>query len=207
MEKMTIHRGLSELKLIDAKIKRAISDINPVGLMQKDKLVNNVYEKKAFDKDVKSKFQSILDLIERKSKIKNAIISINGITKIEVAGKAMTIADAINLKMTSVITEELISILKSKYASRVAEMNKTNEQINKNALAIVQAALQNKELSVDDKSAIPISKPYIELNELKLVDPIGVEKVTDKLRDNLDNFKSEVDAVLSEINAITHIQI
>ena len=40
MEKMTIHRALSELKLIDAKIEKGIAAINPTGMYQKDKLVN-----------------------------------------------------------------------------------------------------------------------------------------------------------------------
>lgn len=54
-QKMTIHRALAELKLIDSKIQKAINDINPTGLMQKDKLVNNLYEKSKFDDDAKSK--------------------------------------------------------------------------------------------------------------------------------------------------------
>jgi len=48
MERMTIHRGLSELKLIDSKIKKRIEDIDPLGVYQKDKKVNGVYDKDDF---------------------------------------------------------------------------------------------------------------------------------------------------------------
>ena len=44
-ETMTIHRALSELKLIDAKIEKSIEAIEPVGLMLDGKLVNDFHKK------------------------------------------------------------------------------------------------------------------------------------------------------------------
>ena len=56
---MTIHRALAELKLIDSRIDKSIDSINPSGVMQKDKLVNNFYKKDKFESDAKAKYQSI----------------------------------------------------------------------------------------------------------------------------------------------------
>ena len=38
-QKMTIHRALSELKLIDARIEKAINVVEPTGLMRENKPV------------------------------------------------------------------------------------------------------------------------------------------------------------------------
>lgn len=84
---MTIHRALAELKLIDSKIEKAISIIEPTGVMQTNKLVNNFYKKEDFEKEAKAKYQSVIDLIERKNKIKSAIVIANGITEVEILGK------------------------------------------------------------------------------------------------------------------------
>ena len=52
-----------------------------------------------------------------------------------------------------------------------------------------------------------ISKPILEANELKLVDPIQTEKKIDEMEENIDNFLNEVDFVLSESNAKNNIEI
>lgn len=69
MEKMTIHRALSELKLIDAKIEKQINELIPSGVYQKGKLVEGYITEADFEKSAKSKFDSVNDLIERKNKI------------------------------------------------------------------------------------------------------------------------------------------
>ena len=81
---MTIHRALSELKLIDARIEKAINVVEPTGLMQLNKPVNGFYAKDDFEKDVKAKFQSVSDLIERKNSIKSAIVKANGETTVTI---------------------------------------------------------------------------------------------------------------------------
>ena len=77
MEKMTIHRALSELKLIDAKIEKQINEVLPSGIMQKGRLVNGFMQESEFEKNAKSKFDSVNDLIDRKNKIKSAIVTAN----------------------------------------------------------------------------------------------------------------------------------
>lgn len=208
--KMTIHRGLAELKLIDAKINKTISLIEPTGLKQKDKLVNNFYKEDDFNNDAKSKLQSVLDLIERKNKIKSAIVRINGITEVEVSGKKMKIADAINYKTLINFKKTLLNQLTQKHNSVKSKFNVENEKVN-------NIALQNAKIMLgrqDDNNATPtdndvkgIMEPFVERNEYKLVNPLNIELLIDKLQVEIDDFEMEVDAVLSEINAITMIEI
>lgn len=206
MEKMTIHRALSELKLIGAKIEKGIEELNPSGIAQSGKLVNGLYIKDEFEKNATAKFQSVIDLIDRRNKMKSAIVQANGVTKINVAGKEMTIADAINLKTVIVYKTSLINSLTKKHATAKANLEKNNTKIDENALQLAQVALGKQGVKIGDNDAQAVIDPYLKANRFELIDPIGVEKKAEELTKDISDFAAEVDAVLSEINAVTFIQ-
>lgn len=206
-EKMTLHRALSELKLIDSKIEKAINTVEPSGVAQKGRLVNNVYNLKEFEKNAKAKYNSTLDLIKRKNKIKSAVIMANSKTKVEISGKSMTIAEAINYKSTVDFKKKLLERLQTFHNSSKVNLNKANEQVNTNALELAKAALQKDNVKINDGDAVAITEPYIEKNEFHLIDPLGIEDLTEEMGNEISEFETNVDAVLSEINAITVIEI
>lgn len=210
MEKMTIHRALAELKLIDSRIEKAISAIEPSGVMKLGGLVNTFYKKEDFEKEAKSKLQSVQDLITRKNVIKSAIVKANGYTFVTVNDVSMTIADAINFKAVIEFKKQLISTLTNKHRTIKADFVKGNENVHNVALGNAKIMLGKQ----DDSSVKPtdddvkaVMEPFIIRNEAHLVDPLDVEKLVDKLQAEVDGFEVEVDAVLSEINAITLIEI
>lgn len=206
-ESMTIHRALAELKLIDARIESAIAAIEPTGNMQKGKLVNMYYSLEDFEKNAKARFQSVNDLMERKTKIKSSIVRANGVTKVTIGGVEMTIADAINFKGIVSFKKRLIDNLKSKHAHAKAVTEKNNVNVEANALRLAEAALQKDNVKLGDNDAVAITEPYLDKNRFSLVDPLKVEELVEKLTTEVNAFETEVDAVLSEINAITTIEI
>jgi hypothetical protein len=208
-EKMTIHRALAELKLIDSKIEKAISVIEPTGVMQANKPVSGFYKKEDFETEAKAKFQSVVDLIERKNKIKSAIVTANGVTQVEISGVKMTIADAINFKSVVVFKKNLIATLIKKHNSVKSKFTVENEKVNNVALenAKIMIGKQGDDrVKPTDEDVKNIVEPFVKRNEFHLVDPLEVEKLTEKLQNEVNNFEVEVDAVLSEINAITVIE-
>lgn len=208
--KMTIHRALAELKLIDSRIEKAINVVEPTGLMQLGKPVNGFYSKEDFEKDVKSKYQSVTDLIDRKNSIKSAIVKANGITKVKVSGKEMTIADAINFKTVIAVKKALILQLQRKHNAVKSKFNQENEKINTVALenAKIMIGKQGDDrVKPNDEDVKNIVEPFVKRNEFHLVDPLKIEETIEKLQIEVDEFEVEVDAVLSEINALTEIEI
>lgn len=208
--KMTIHRALSELKLIDSRIEKQISLIEPSGLMQKDKLVNNIYTKEYFEKETKAKLQSATDLIERKNKIKSAIVKANGSTYVTIGENKMTIADAINFKTVIAVKKNLIAILQKKHNVVVSKFNLENEKINNVALenAKIMIGKQGDDrVKPNDDDVKAIVEPFVKRNEFHLVDPLKVDSLIETLQFEVEEFEVEVDAVLSEINALTEIEI
>lgn len=206
-QKMTIHRALAELKTIDSKIEKAITQIEPTGIYQDGKLVNNFYKREDFEKDAKAKLQSVNDLIDRKNKIKTAIVKANGITQVKINNHEMTIADAINFKQVIEFKRKLILTLELKHKSAKANAEQNNNKVDENALRLAEAALQKDNVKINDGDAVAITEPYLKKNRFHLLDPLNVEQLINALEQEVEDFESEVDAVLSEINAITLIEI
>ena len=209
-QKMTIHRALAELKLIDSRIEKAIASIEPTGVMQNGKLVGGFYQKEDFEKSAKANLQSVLDLIERKNKIKSAIVSANGITTVTVAGKTMTIADAINFKAVIIFKKNLIATLSKKHNAIKSKFTTENEKVYTVALENAKIMIGKQgddKVKPTDEDVKAIVEPFVKRNEFHLIDPLKVEELTEAMQTEVNNFEVEVDAVLSEINAITVIEI
>ena len=153
-EKMTIHRALAELKLIDSRIEKGIKTIIPTGTMQKGKLVSGLYTKEDFEENAKSKYQSVIDLIERKGKIKSAIVKANSTTTVNIGGVEMTIADTINFKMSIGLKKQLILDLVSKHNKAKENVEKNNAIVEENALKLAAAALSKDNVKLGDNDVM-----------------------------------------------------
>lgn len=204
---MTIHRALAELKLIDAKITKLISEADPCGIYQKGKMIDNHIPEEEFKRRAQSGYDSVLDLISRKSQIKSSIVQANASTVVKIAGKEMTISEAIHAKGSIVFKKQFIDILKRKLAAAVAALNKQNEVVNKNVQAIIEVTFSKDNVKVDKNDIDAVRKPYMESNEFHLANPLEIEKKIADLEKEVQDFEMEVDATLSEINATTFIEV
>jgi len=206
MTKVTIHRALSELKLIDSKIAKKINDIIPLGIYQKDKLVNGLSTKEDFSKAAQSNYQSTIDLINQKQKVKTAIVSANAVTKLKVGDSEMTIADAITEKANVKLKKDLINKLKASHQHVVGALNKNNETVQTNLQRLLEATFGKDGVKAGKDDVEAVRKPFIEANEFHLHDPLKVLELISDLDAKVSAFEAEVDAALSEINAVTFIE-
>lgn len=207
MEKMTIHRGLAELKLINSKIEKEIEQILPCVPEQNGKLMGVFIEKKDFEKNAQSNYDSILALIERKNKIKCAIVKKNAETKVTIAQRELTIAEAINFKSLVEFKKLFIESLKKKYQTVKANVEKNNLLVDQNCQKILEATFGKDNVKVDPSNMEAVKKPFMEMHQFGIYDPINTEEKIKTLEKSVLNFETEVDAVLSEINAVTFIEI
>ena len=101
MEKMLVTQALNELKLLDSRIEDATNNaIFVIAAKKNEKKVNPNLTKEDFEIRSKAFYQSIMDLIERRKKIKAAIVASNAVTKVTVHDEEMTVAEAIERKST-----------------------------------------------------------------------------------------------------------
>ncbi len=205
--KMTIHRALTELKLIDAKIEKQISEVVPSGISQKGKLISGHITKEDFEKNAKSKYDSVNDLIKRRLDIKSAIVKANGATEVEINKKKMMIADAINFKAIIGFKKQLVDALKARHNHSIAQLNKSNEVVENNMQSILEATFGKESVKAGKDDMESVRKPYMEANEFHLFDPLKAQERIEEIEKEVGEFEAEVDAVLSEINAVTIIEI
>jgi len=205
--KVTIHRALAELKLIDSRIEKAITDISPTAIYQKDKLIGGYVKPEDFKSDALSKYTSAIDLIKRKQKIKALIVESNAKTKVKVGEVEMTVAEAITEKDNVKFKKTLVQTLQSKHNRITAALNENNEKVNKNCQVILEHTFGKDNTKVSPSDMESVRKPFMESNEFHLFDPLGVDKKVDELSKEVNTFEMEIDAVLSESNAVTFIEI
>ena len=208
MTKMTVHRALAEHKLIDAKIKKQMDEITPSSYKQGEKgLVAGIWDEQAFRQAAQSKYDSINDLFKRKVLIKSAIVRSNAVTTVVIAGKTMTVADAIAGKALMALKREFVSSLTSKHRNTIAGVNKNQEVVKSNLQKLLEANLGKDNIKTDSTDVEAISKPYMLRHEVFLIDPLNLATEIDRLNKEISEFEVEVDAVLSESNAVTVVDI
>lgn len=204
MEKLSLHRALAELKVLTDRIDKANGSLLVCGFAQKDKLVNNKYEKSKFEEDAKSSYQSITDLIKRRQAIKSAVVKANTTILVKIGDKEMTLSDAITQKMYIAQEKALLNALKVNYNGAMASVEKHNAVIDDQAKKLTE--LQVGKEGTTKETVEGIMKSFLENNRVTLVDPLGIADLIKGRELAISTFEANVDAVLSEANAINSIE-
>lgn len=212
-EQMTIHKALSELKIIDDRITKAIYAGTYV---LANKHSNNKIHGMTVDEfknDMKADFQKVSDLIARRNAIKRAVVASNAITKVKIGDKEMTVATAIESKNHGMELKEVFkSYLERQYTAAKQELDKNSgDLLEKRAenyvLSVIQAQPKDSKMTVDSDVMKNLRAQYIKDNAYDIIDPIDVKKVIEDLDNEISSFMTEVDAALSTSNALTVIDV
>lgn len=213
MEKLTIHRVLSELKTIDDRISNEITSLKPLTVKRGiSSLVSNggrlPVTEDEFISNAKSTYQSVNDLIKRRFRLRSALIKANGNTSVKICDNEYTISEAIEMKKIMEYKKQLLERLT--YESNSA--NKAFEAISAQVDSDFERLLTPQISSLTNKSDISkvreeFKQTFYNQNNVKLVDPLGVTAEINKLKSDVDRFLMEVDSALSEVNATTLVEI
>lgn len=208
MEKMLVTQALNELKLLDGRIDRAISTgrfVTSAKLIEKK--VNSITTKEEFSELAKASIQSANDLIERRKKIKAAVVVSNAKTTVDVNGVMMTVADAIERKNSIEYEEDLLAKLKSQLSDANNTVMRKNIDMEVQINKIIEASYgKDSKQKINPEDYDAIAKPYKLNNEYGLVDPLGIENLIRKMEEDIQGFKSNVDSALQISNCTTYIE-
>lgn len=208
-ETMTIHEALSELKMLDKRLRQKV---NRGVFCTTNKHSNSKINGKSikdFSSEIRSEFESINALIARRAAIRNALSISNARTKVNVAGREYTVAEAIEMKATGMENLEfLLSRMANQFNSCNMEVTRENgEKLRTAADAYVNGLFGSKDKSASIEDIESTRKTYIENHTLDLIDPLDLAKEIDALEDRIEKFKAEVDSKISISNATTKIEI
>ena len=206
--KMTIHQALAELKVLESRVNSAINNgIYCQVNIEKNNVIEGMKVKDYEDTIIRASYDKSNDLLKRIWAIKTAVNQSNAVKEIEVAGKKYTVATAIWMKQYGIdMKKALLSNMKAQYSVCRRKADKHNETRAEKAEKYVLEMYGNKEGKVDAKAIEEDKNRHIEMNTMKILDPIDINKKIEELEAEIDGFMSEIDAALSVSNALTTIE-
>lgn len=215
MEKLTLHRVLSELKTIDDRIKKAIDGLDLVAVLRGTRVntssgigSNSPKTEAEFIEVAKSEYQSANDLIKRKFALRSALMKANSSTVVTINGKEYTITEAIEMKDQIERQKALLTKMKKCQVNAAAVFDTVTDQTDKDFERMLNAQISNLTNKSDiAKVREDYSAVFYNQNKVSMIDPIEIDKSIKKLEAEINEFIVNVDSALSEVNATTVVEI
>ncbi len=204
--KISLTRLLNEIKLANKKISKKVNeDVMCFDIMSNARLKH--YKSEVDMKTtVDAHLQSITDLITLRDKYKKLLLTANNTVTVKIGDLELTIAEAISKKDT---VEQEVSLLRtlqnqmSKVKNKVDSIESENEEKLDNLLRTAMG----KDIKNGATEIEAITKAFRDNNKVTMCDPSGTEAYMTKQAEELEDFLSNIDFSLSEINAKTEVEI
>lgn len=202
---ISVTRALAEIKSLNDRIEKATRGSVFVSITTGGKVTNGG-DLQATSNALKANLQSVQDLIARRQLVKAAIIRSNATTQVSINGVVMSVAEAIERKGSIDKERTLLAILLQQLTQVKTAVERNNVQMQGRIDAMLLTAV-GKDRKATEEELEAISKPYTASNITALLDPSGLEAITQKMSEDINGFVFEVDYVLSEANAKTELTV
>lgn len=208
-EKMTVHKALAELKLLDNRIEKAIAEgVYCIANKHSNDKINGI-PLDDYIKTMWGRYDKAVDLINRRKAIKKAVVLSNAVTKVMVSGTEYTVSEAIEMKNHGVDFDEmLMNAMKKHYGMAQIQIEQENgKELEERAEQYVTAIYGQKEGKTNTADIEKVKADFLTANQYELVDPLNVFEKMEDLEKSINDFMAEVDSELSVSNALTEIEI
>lgn len=205
-KKLSLHRALSELKMLNARIDAATSDVELVRANRKSNEKINGMPIDEYKKDMQGSYDKVISLIHYRNRLKALVVASNAQTVVTIGSKTMTVAEAIERKQSIQLEKDLLAKLRRQYQRALTQVTDANEALPEKLETYLINILGSKDKQSPDEVKLH-TDTFMKRNEYELIDPMNIKKIIDELTAQIEEFESEVDAVLSESNATTFIEI
>ncbi len=206
MKKLSIHRALTELKMLNIRIEAATNGVSSVLANRKSNSKINGIEIDEYEKQMQASYDKVIGLIHYRNKIKALVVQSNAQTKVKVGKEEMTVAEAIERKQSIQFEKNLLEVMQHQYRSAIHTVAKENDALPAKLETYLINILGNKDKQSPEEVKLH-TETFMKRNEYELIDPLNVKKQIETLSNRIEEFESEVDAVLSESNATTFIEV
>ncbi|WP_286924825.1 MULTISPECIES: hypothetical protein [Lysinibacillus] len=205
-KKLSIHRALTELKMLNHRIEAATNEVSAVLANRKSNSKINGVEIQEYEKQMQSSYDKVVSLIDYRNRIKSLVVESNAKTKVTVGKEEMTVAEAIERKQSIQFEKKLLEVMQHQYRSAINMVAKENDALPAKLETYLINILGNKDKQSPEEVKLH-TETFMKRNEYELIDPMNVKKKMEALNSRIEEFESEVDAVLSESNATTFIEV
>ena len=209
---MSITRALVELKNLDNKIKQAIQGVHFIGVTtgkdnNKKVFIPSGNDVASAQQLIQGNFDKATQLISNRQKIKAAVVKSNAVTEVKLAGKVLTVAEAIETKTSLPYKELLLTTLVQQANSAHTHVSNINNKMNEDIDKALQVVYGNEKGKVQSEMYEQVAEPQRKQKEGAILDPAKIDLKIKSLQDEIQTIKSELDFVLAESNAKTEIEV
>ena len=206
LKKLTIHRALTELKMLNHRIEAATNEVSVVLPNRKSNEKINGIDVKEYEKQMQASYDKVTSLIQYRNRIKALVVESNAKTKVIIGSDEMTVAEAIERKQSIGYEKQLLERIQQQYRTAIKTVAKENDALPAKLETYLVNILGNKEKQSAEEVKLH-TETFMKRNEYEFVDPMNAKKMIETLSSRIEEFESEVDAVLSESNATTFIEV
>lgn len=199
---MSVTQGLAELKLLDKRLSKALERVQFITVQTKTRPVNQ----ETFKKTASADYQSYMDLAKRRDLIKRQIVQCNATTRVKVGSWEGTVAEAIERKGSIKYERDLLSVMKEQYQTAQSAFQSEKTQLDQRLDRLLQSEL-GKDVRTNPETIQSITESFRQNNKVDLVDPLDLSAKITTLEEEIDNFETNVDWVLSEANGKSYISV
>lgn len=128
-KKLSIHRALTELKMLNHRIETATNEVSTVLANRKSNSKINGVEIQEYEKQMQSSYDKVVGLIDYRNRIKSLVVASNARTKVTVGKEEMTVAEAIERKQSIQFEKKLLEVMQQQYRSAINMVAKENDAL------------------------------------------------------------------------------
>lgn len=206
---MTVQRALNELKIIDERLSKRLTEFVVIGTkkVSEARVVETRESIVEFENRAKGVLDSVDGLLKHQQELKHAIMTSNATTMIEVAGKTYSVMTAIDRKRTIENEKLVVRHMRDALARAEYKVNQENDKMESYVQRQTNAMAGGDLSSKKDDYIIAFEKSYREQNSWDLVDPLKLRDLIEQREQEISMFELEIDTALTVSNAITKIEI
>lgn len=217
-KKMLVTQALDQRDLLVKKICDKIrkASFTETKKHNEEKVMERRVTQKEFEKEARSSYQQIIDLIHWYDKIDQAILRSNAETIIETSYGTMSIANALALRSRlncsnaydsdSNFEGNLMMKLQEELNEKIRVMEQKNKGLQ-NTAETMRLSILGKDTKTKDETPLKVVDVYVQENTTELIDPLNVRKKINELNERRETILNELDTKIKVSNATTFVEI
>lgn len=217
-KKMLVTQALDQRDLLVKKICDKIrkASFTETKKHNEEKVMERRVTQKEFEKEARSSYQQIIDLIHWYDKVDQAILRSNAETIIETSYGTMSIANALALRSRlncsnaydsdSNFEGNLMMKLQEELNEKIRVMEQKNKGLQ-NTAETMRLSILGKDKKTKDETPLKVVDVYVQENTTELIDPLNVRKKINELNERRETILNELDTKIKVSNATTFVEI
>lgn len=217
-KKMLVTQALDQRDLLVKKICDKIrkASFTETKKHNEEKVMERRVTQKEFEKEARSSYQQIIDLIHWYDKVDQAILRSNAETIIETSYGTMSIANALALRSRlncsnaydsdSNFEGNLMMKLQEELNEKIRVMEQKNKGLQ-NTAETMRLSILGKDAKTKDETPLKVVDVYVQENTTELIDPLNVRKKINELNERRETILNELDTKIKVSNATTFVEI